>query len=251
MTDTSMAVEVEDLSVSFIRWGQAVKALQNVSVSIPAGQWVMLIGQNGSGKSTLLKTISGRLAPDAGTVRVHGRPVHTMQATAIAECLFHVHQDPLAGTAPKLTLFENLMIADSRALSSRASKRTLLRKYQAMLEPLGLADRIQQLAGHLSGGERQLIALLIVQLRPCGLVLLDEPLAALDPEKMELCIRVIRSLNEEGKTIIQVTHDENLAMTLGDRTVAIRAGRLVYDEPADRRRLQDVVSNWATMERHS
>jgi putative ABC transport system ATP-binding protein len=164
----------------------------------------------------------------------------------MAEHVFHVHQDPLMGTAPKLTLFENLMVADHQAQAEGTSRRELAEKYHELLRPIGLADRMKQLARYLSGGERQLIALLIARLRPSSLMLLDEPLAALDPEKAELCLDLIRTLHREGRTIVQVTHDPSLALSGGDRTVALRDGRIVYDRKDTERELTELQELWSS-----
>lgn len=244
MSKNQAAVEIKDLTVTFSRWGQTVTALDRVNLAIPPGQWVMLVGHNGSGKSTLLKAISGRLAPNGGQISIAGKQATRMSSSKIAEQVFHVHQDPLMGTAPKLTLFENLMVADHQAQVEDTSRRELAQKYSELLQPLGLADRMKQLARYLSGGERQLIALLIARLRPASLLLLDEPLAALDPLKAELCMREIQALSKEGKTILQVTHDERLAVEAGHRTLAIQAGRIVYDAPIERRTLMEIVNHW-------
>lgn len=237
-------LEISDLTVTFSRWGQTVTALDHVNLTIPHGQWVILVGHNGSGKSTLLRAISGRLSPNDGQVAIGGKQVTEMSASEIAEQVFHVHQDPLMGTAPKLTLFENLYVADYEAQVEGTSRRDLAEKYRDLLQPLGLADRMKQLARYLSGGERQLVALLIARLRPASLLLLDEPLAALDPLKADLCMREVQALNKGGKTILQVTHDERLAVEAGHRTLAIQAGRIVYDEPVERRTLKTIVNHW-------
>lgn len=108
-------LEVDGLTVTFNRWGQTVSALNSLSFSIPAGQWVMLVGHNGSGKSTLLKTIAGQISPSKGKVIVAGVSPDDLRASDLADRVFYVHQDPLAGTAAKLTLFENLFVADHQA----------------------------------------------------------------------------------------------------------------------------------------
>jgi len=238
------AVEIKDLTVTFSRWGQTVTALDNVRLTIPSGQWVMLVGHNGGGKSTLLRAVSGRLRPNGGQVTVGGKQVARMSSTEIAQQVFHVQQDPLMGTAPNLTLFENLMVADHEAQVRGTAKRELALKYRGLLQPLGLADRLKQLARCLSGGERQLIALLIARLRPASVLLLDEPLAALDPLKADLGMQEIQALSQEGRTILQVTHDERMAASVGDRTVAIQSGCVVYDEPAEKRALTAIAKHW-------
>ncbi len=246
MSANQPAVEIRDLTVTFSRWGQTVTALDRVSLTVPKGQWVMLVGHNGSGKSTLVKAISGRLTPNGGQIAIGGKQTSRMRPSQIAEQVFHVQQDPLMGTAPKLTLFENLMVADHQAQIEATSRRKLAQKYRELLQPLGLADRMKQLARYLSGGERQLIALLIARLRPASLLLLDEPLAALDPAKTETCMDVITTLHSKGTTIIQVTHDPSLAISAGDRTLALRDGQFVYDQSGTQRRLLHLQQAWSS-----
>lgn len=244
MTGSDHFLEIRKLTVNFSRWGQKVKALNSVDLRIPHGQWVILVGPNGSGKSTLLRAISGRVEPDDGEVLINGRSVHEMSPTNLTNSVFHVHQDPLLGTAPMLTLFENLAVADHEAEADHEPKRMLLKKYEHLLRAIGLNNRMKQPVKTLSGGERQLVALLIARLRPSSIVLLDEPLAALDPAKVDLCLNEITELKRRGRTLVQVTHDEDYAVSLGDRTVALRDGRVVYDEIKDSRSKALLQSHW-------
>ncbi|MFC1552628.1 ATP-binding cassette domain-containing protein [Candidatus Latescibacterota bacterium] len=244
MNDEKIAVETKNLTVTFSRWGQTVTALDHVNLSIPTGQWVMLVGHNGSGKSTLLKAISNRLNIDTGIIKIDGKQLHKLRVALIAEKVFHVHQDPLLGTAPKLTLFENLMVADYQAQQEGTPRKLLYDKYSDLLQPLGLKDRMKQLARYFSGGERQLIALLIARLRPSSLMLLDEPLAALDPAKADICLELIRSLHQDGRSIIQVTHDPTLALSKGNRTVVLQNGKIVYDKLDTNRQMKEIQEVW-------
>jgi putative tryptophan/tyrosine transport system ATP-binding protein len=244
MTGTPGYLELRDITVAFSRWGQKVVALDRVSLTVPEGQWLILVGPNGSGKSTLIRAVSGRVQPDKGQVLVNGKSVAGMSPAELANNVFHVHQDPLLGTAPILTVFENLAVADHQARLDREPKRLLAKKYCEMLRPLGLGERLKQPVRTLSGGERQLLALLIARLRPSSIVLLDEPLAALDPFKAEVCMREISDLSRRGKTIIQVTHNQEHAALLGDRTVALQGGRVVYDEGKDSRTTDSLSDRW-------
>jgi putative ABC transport system ATP-binding protein len=235
-------VVVEAVRLSYERWGQTVNALDGVSLSVPRGQWLILVGQNGSGKTSLLRVLSGRVTPDNGQARINGRTAGEMNAGDLAEAVFLIHQDPLLGTAPDLTVFENLVVADSQATIE--PRRALQAKYAEFLKPLGLADRMKQPVQSLSGGERQLLALLIARLRPASLILLDEPLAALDPAKAQRCLTEIAALRMAGKTIIQVTHDPELAATLGDRTAVMGNGRVVYAVEPPQRNLDELRKHW-------
>ncbi len=235
-------IDIQDIQVTFERWGSKVNALIGVNISVPAGQWLILVGPNGSGKSTLLKILSGRLTPDRGDIRINGNSIIGLSSDQLSKAVFLVHQDPLLGSAPLLTVYENLLVADHDAYYNRISRKELEMKYVELLAPLGLSDRIKQPVKTLSGGERQLLALLIAGLRPSSVILLDEPLAALDPDKTDQCIQQIRSLHIQGKTIIQVTHDEELAVSLGDRTIALHGGGVMHDESDGQAR--KTITNW-------
>ncbi|MCI5208262.1 MAG: ATP-binding cassette domain-containing protein [Candidatus Electrothrix sp. ATG2] len=245
MSKNQYSIEIIDLTVKFSRWGQNVNALDHVNLSIPAGQWLMLVGHNGSGKSTLLKVISGRTAYNNGEIKLGHKKISEMKSSEHAQLLFHVQQNPLMGTAPKLTLYENLMVADYEARVEGTSKRELEEKYDNLLHPLGLSGRMKQLAQYFSGGERQLIALLIARLRRTSLLLLDEPFAALDPGKTKMCLKIIERLHDEGTTIIEVSHDQHRAVYGGNRTVVLKDGYIIYDKSETHRNADSIQNAWS------
>src|SRR6266446_147741 len=227
--EPSPAVTVRDLVVSFSRWGQTIAALNKVSFDVQSGEWLLLVGPNGAGKSTLLKTIAGHLQPDSGEVKVNGQRVNRLRPRQIATTVFMIHQDPLLGTAPLLTVFENLFVADHQAGQLRSSKSKLIDRYASLLTPIGLADRMKQPVKLLSGGERQLLVMVIAGLREVTVILLDEPLAALAPEKTELCVQEIRRMHATGKTIIHVAHDIRMLSEYADRIMTLDRGCVVAD----------------------
>jgi len=245
MSDNPL-LTTNDLSVTYSRWGQTIKALDMVTTSVAKGEWVVLVGPNGSGKSTFLKVVSGQVIADSGVARIDGREVRDMTFRELADYVFLVQQDPLLGTAPILTVFENLMVVDHDGKMSHGSKHALSRKYLDLLTPLGLGNRMKQPVKTLSGGERQLLALLIARLRPSPLVLLDEPLSSLDPQKAELCMNEVSTLNSMGKTVIQVTHDAESAVSIGTRTLVFGSGRLIYDSNGKQRSLEAIRQFWYT-----
>ena len=212
---------ISDLSVSYERWGQRVRALDSVNLSISRSDWVMLIGHNGSGKSTLLRVAAEQIYPDTGRVTWLDEGAEKRKRPAP----FLVEQNPMASTSPTLTIFENLYASDNTG--AREPKKTLRCKYQEMLKSLGLADRMDTLVRYLSGGERQLLSLLIASLSPRPLLLLDEPLAALDPDKAKLCLEVISRLHQDGRAIVQVSHDHDMANSHGNRTITMQSGRII------------------------
>jgi ABC-type multidrug transport system ATPase subunit len=211
-------VTVDRLSVTYQRWGEVVQALTELSLTVDAGEWLMLVGHNGSGKSTLLRVLAGQIVPSAGDIRFHHG------SGTCASPAFLLEQNPLVSAAARLTLVENLRVADTII---KHSAREQDEKYTGMLKGVGLYARRNQLAQYLSGGERQLLGLLIASLRPSPVILLDEPLAALDPARQAQCLRLIEGLHKAGRTIIQVTHDRSIAADRGDRVVEMAAGRML------------------------
>ena len=261
MTEESPAVEVGGLSVRFDRYGCTTVALRNLSITVPRGQWVLIIGWNGSGKSTLLRTLAAHHSPSAGEVKINGDILHRPnsggngEASGISRWLsrqrlgrispavkycFYVHQNPAAGTVANLTVFDHLFQVDPMA--GWWPRRCDAERYERVLARYGLADRLRQQTATLSGGERQLLTLLIADLISAEILLLDEPLAALDPHKARQCTEQILSMHARGKTILQVTHDIQLAATLGDRVVGLRNGRVEYDVCGNERNVDDIAA---------
>jgi putative tryptophan/tyrosine transport system ATP-binding protein len=222
-------VQVEDLVVLYSRLEQTIRALDGIRLRVPAGEALIVTGQNGSGKSTLLGVLSGRVLPNGGTALIDGIPANKLTRASIPNTLFHVHQDPLAGSVATMTVFENLAVADEDARIQKLRRSALVPRYQAILEPLGLADRLGQQAQTLSPGQRQALTMIFARLRPAKLVLLDEPLAALDAKNTATCLNLIRGLKDQGKTLIYVTHHIEQTPTFGDRVVTLNAGRVVSD----------------------
>jgi ABC-type sugar transport system ATPase subunit len=232
MNNSPDIVEVHDLLVTFSRWGQTVRAIDGMCLKIPAGQALIVTGPNGSGKTTLLRVLSCLLAPEQGEVLIEGKPAGKLRPRDIANAVFHVHQDPLIGSVPTMTLFENLVLADEEARLHRLNRKTLAARNRSLLLPLGLAERLQQQAKTLSGGQRQILAILIASLRPAKVILLDEPLAALDATNAGICLKLIGELKKLGKTIVYVTHDLNRVELFADRIVTLQDGRILSDHPA-------------------
>lgn len=220
------AIVAVDLRVTFQRWGQEVHALQGVTLEVAEGEWLMLIGDNGSGKSTFLRCICGRCEPTSGELIVVGDRARTSSPSTLASRAFYLHQNPLLGTAGSLTLFENLLVADIHAGSR--TRRDSIRFYSELLEPFALGTRGHQLLASFSGGERQLISLLIAELQSHPVLLLDEPLSALDPSRRRDCLTIIQRLNHAGRTIVHVTHDHGLCGQYGDRVVHFASGVVTH-----------------------
>ena len=216
-----------------------VRALGGVTLEFASGSFTVVIGTNGSGKSTLQAAISGALELDAGTVSVDGIAITRWPEYRRAHLIGRVFQDPFAGTAPELTVAENLALASKRgqwrtlAPLLRGAKRGVWRDLLSRIG-LGLEDRLDDPIGLLSGGQRQSITLLMATLTNPKVLLLDEHTAALDPRSAELVIRLTTSLVAESAskarcTTIMVTHSMQQAATLGDRLIAMHRGRVYLD----------------------
>lgn len=229
MKDGANIIQIEDLRVTYSQYEQIVRALDGVCLRADAGEAVIITGRNGSGKSTLLGVLSGRISANSGRVLLGGKLLAKLTLESLPETVFHVHQDPFAGTVATMTVFENLVLADDGARLGRSQRAELMKRYKDLLAPLGLAARLDQQVMTLSPGQRQALTILIAGLRQAKIVLLDEPLAALDTTNAEICAALILNLKIMGKTLLYVTHRVGQTETFGDRIVALSEGRVFSD----------------------
>ena len=222
------------------------KALRGLSLDIPTGQFVTVIGSNGAGKSTFLNSVSGDQSIDSGTIKIDGLDVTEMPVWARAERVARVFQDPMAGTCEDLTIEENMALAQRRGSFRRLSRavqtemRDLFRERLAMLG-LGLENRLSDRIGLLSGGQRQAISLLMAALQPSRILLLDEHTAALDPRTADFVLQLTCRIVEESKlTTMMVTHSMRQALDVGSRTIMLHQGQVVLDVSGEERSRMDV-----------
>lgn len=233
-------LRVQKVSCDFDRWGVRVEALKDVSLTVGPGEWCMLVGPNGAGKSTLLNLVSGTLpVPNRGTVEVCGRPLRGRSPQDRSRLLLHVRQDPMLGTAPELTVAEHLAVADrDNGSVLRPLGRPHRYRYRHALERYGLAQRLDQPVATLSGGQRQLLTLVLARLRRVRLLLLDEGLAALDRANADACLSELQAfVTDDACGILMVTHDLHLATRWGHRVLGLNEGRLVLDSNLKERRI--------------
>jgi putative ABC transport system ATP-binding protein len=230
-------------------------ALRGLSLEIPSGQFVTVIGSNGAGKSTLLNAVSGDLAVDSGHIEIDGRDVTREPVWSRALHVARVFQDPLAGTCEDLTIEENMALAQARGTrrglraAVRAPMRAAFRERLATLG-LGLENRLQDRIGLLSGGQRQAVSLLMAALQPSRILLLDEHTAALDPRTAEFVLGLTaRIVAENSLTTLMVTHSMRQALSVGDRTVMLHQGQVVLDVAGDARTGLTVTDLLAMFER--
>ena len=231
-------LKIENLSKTFNAGTvNEKKALQGVDLQMEKGDFATIVGSNGAGKSTLFNAIAGSFIPDTGSIELEGEDITFLPDHRRSKAIGRLFQDPLKGTAPNMTIEENLALAYLRASThqtaffSRISKKEkeMFRERLALLE-MGLEDRMKQPVGLLSGGQRQALTLLMATLVTPKLLLLDEHTAALDPGTAEKVLALTRKIvAENGITCLMVTHNMHQALTLGNRTLMMDSGRIVLD----------------------
>ena len=222
-------------------------AVQNLSLHLKPGDFATIIGSNGAGKSTMLNAVAGGFFVDEGSIILDGQAITFTPEYKRSRVIGRLFQDPLKGTAPHMTIEENLALAFLRtsrgnAPFSRISRRDKeFFKEQLALLDMGLEDRMKQPVGLLSGGQRQALTLLMATVVPPRLLLLDEHTAALDPgtadKVLELTKRVIA---KNHTTCLMVTHNMQQALTMGNRTLMMDNGRIVLDVQGEERKSMTV-----------
>ncbi len=233
-----------------------VRALADISLTIDTHEFVVVIGTNGSGKSTLLNAIAGTVHIDSGRILVGETDVTGLRAHQRAQHIGRVFQNPFSGTAPHMTIAENLRLASLRGerkgLRTGLSRRTrqLLRDRCAELH-MGLEDRMDTPIGLLSGGQRQALTLLMATLREPDILLLDEHTAALDPGSAQNILSLTSAIVARKRlTTVMVTHDMAEAVEYGSRLLMMDRGQVVKDiSGAGKERLteQDLLHSFATL----
>src|SRR5574344_1547542 len=218
------------------------RALQGLSLEIPTGQFVTVIGTNGAGKSTFLNAVSGDLRVDSGSILIDDTDVTRLPVWARATRVARVFQDPMAGTCEDLTIEENMALAQCRGgkrglgWAVKADQRDFYRDQLSRLG-LGLENRLADRIGLLSGGQRQAVSLLMAALQPSRILLLDEHTAALDPRTADFVLELTqRIVSEKQLTTMMVTHSMRQALDVGDRTVMLHQGQVVLDVSGEQRK---------------
>ena len=215
------------------------QALSGLSLQLAAGDFVTIVGSNGAGKSTLFNAVAGDFYVDGGSIRLDGRDITYLPSHQRSRQIGRLFQDPMRGTAPHMTIEENLALAaGSGGWFSRVSRadRERFRARLALLD-MGLEDRMSQPVGLLSGGQRQALTLLMSTMVPPKLLMLDEHTAALDPGTADKVIRLTRQIVEEDRiTTMMITHNMQQALDMGNRTLMMADGRIVLDIAGEERK---------------
>ena len=229
-------IRVENLGVIFNK-GTALenRALQGVTLSIFAGEFVTVIGSNGAGKSTLLDVLAGEISPSTGRIFIDGTEVTGWPVHRRSTMLARMFQDPRVGICEDMSIIENIGIAAARTSPRKfrfaitEQLRQLANERLSMLQ-LGLEKRMHDRVALLSGGQRQALALIMATLGSTKVLLLDEHTAALDPAAAELVINLTREIVKKfGITTVMVTHNMRQALELGSRTIMLHQGQIILD----------------------
>lgn len=210
----------------------AKTALNNLSLDVKKGDFITIIGANGAGKSTLFNAIAGSFLTDSGTIELDGKDITLSPEHKRAREIGRLFQDPMRGSAPGMTIEENLSLAAGRGgwLSHiKRADREFFREKAALLG-MGLENRMDQPMGLLSGGQRQALTLMMATINTPKLLLLDEHTAALDPATAEKVLDLTKTIvSENNLTCLMITHNMQSALELGNRTVMMDFGQVIFD----------------------
>ncbi len=222
-----------------------VSALRDISIEIPQGEFVVIIGTNGSGKSTILNLLLGATTPTHGNVIVNNIDITALPEYKRSKWISMVFQNPAHGTAPELSILENFRLASLRAGKKKLSigindgfRKTVKEKVASL--GMGLENKLEQPMGSLSGGQRQALTLLMGVMDKTDILLMDEPTAALDPKSSQVVMQLADKINKElGITIVLVTHSMKDALQYGNRLLMFHGGSIMRDlNKTDKSQLQ-------------
>jgi len=230
--------------------------LSGLDLTVRDGEFVTIIGSNGAGKSTLFNAICGNVELDGGSVTLNGRDITFTSESRRALHIGRVFQDPMKGTAPSMSIEENLALAYSRR-RNRPFSRAINRKDRAFFRDslarygLGLEDRMKTKVGLLSGGQRQVVTLLMCTLVMPELLLLDEHTAALDPATAGKVLELSDRIVEENRlTALMITHNMRDALAHGSRIIMMHHGRVILDIAGEEKKhltKQDLLDRFAAL----
>ncbi|MDO4942535.1 MAG: ATP-binding cassette domain-containing protein [Lachnospiraceae bacterium] len=232
------------------------KALQGLNLELKNGDFATIIGSNGAGKSTMFNAIAGGFFVEKGCIELDGEDITFVPDFKKAKYIGYLFQDPMKGTAPHMTIEENLAVAYLRASTksnqffSRISKKDkeMFREHLSLLG-MDLENRMKNPVGLLSGGQRQALTLLMATIVTPKILLLDEHTAALDPATAEKVLDLTKSIiKERNLTCLMITHNMNQALELGNRTLMMDSGRIVLDvsgEERDQMTVEDLLQKFS------
>lgn len=213
--------------------------LADAHLAVKAGDFITVLGGNGAGKSTLFNIIAGGIHPTSGRVFLNGNDVTATPQETRAKYIARVFQDPKMGTAPRMTVAENLLLATRRGQTRRFKIREMAANRDRFHELCsgignGLEEHLNTPAGNLSGGQRQALSLIMATITKPDLLLLDEHTAALDPKTAKQLMNITAStIIKQQLTCLMITHRLDDALKYGNRLIVLQKGRIVQDLDAE------------------
>lgn len=230
--------------------------LKDIDLVLQPGDFVTVIGGNGAGKSTLMNTIAGNYHPEIGRIYINGQNITHLSTNQRANLVSYVFQDPKMGTASRLTIEENMAIANRRGMKRKLTwgvknkERTEMKEQLKVLD-LGLENRLSTDVSFLSGGQRQALTLLMATLRQPQVLLLDEHTAALDPKTSEMVLNLTDKIIQKQKlTALMITHNMQDALEHGNRLVMLHQGKIILDigeEDKEHLTVMDLMNKFKTV----
>lgn len=214
---------------------EELNILDHVDLDIHEGDFITILGSNGAGKSTLFNTIGGNLRPTSGQVIYKDKDITNMSVVKRTSFLSRVFQDPKLGTAPRMTVAENLLLAEKRGGHHHLVPRKLkgeMKRFKDITAKMNnnLDHRLNTATGSLSGGQRQALSFLMATIKKPGILLLDEHTAALDPKTSQNLMDITdETIKEQNLTCLMITHHLEDALKYGNRLLVLHQGKISYD----------------------
>ena len=209
-------------------------ALKNINLSVNKGDFITVIGSNGAGKSTLYNIISGNLQPTTGSIKLNNQDITKLPEYKRAQYFGRIFQNPLLGTAGKMSLADNMMICSKKGwkglkISLSKQRREEFKEELKKLN-MGLENRLNDNVSQFSGGQRQALTLLMTVMSKPQILLLDEHTAALDPTNADIVMKLTKEFAEKyNLTVMMVTHNMQHALDYGNRLLMMDAGEIILD----------------------
>lgn len=228
-------IEVKAVSKKFMTIGQEKIVFDKLNFKVEEGEFVSIIGSNGAGKSTLMNLIIGNVPPDQGNIFIEGENITKVDAHKRARFISKVYQNPTFGTAPSMTIKENLAMAENKGnvFGLRFGlKKGAEERYKKIVESLGLGleNQLNTPVGSLSGGQRQSLSLIMATMQKPKVLLLDEHTAALDPKTQIMIMNKTREIVETNKlTTLMITHNLQDAIDYGNRLIMLHNKEIILD----------------------
>ncbi|MCI1903228.1 ATP-binding cassette domain-containing protein [Enterococcus hirae] len=229
---------------------EAFNILDHLSLTVDKGDFITVLGGNGAGKSTMFNAIAGTLKVDSGSIALNDQPITKDSEEKRAKYISRVFQDPKMGTAPRMTVAENLLLAETRGKHRNLKNRHLkakLAQYKKLTATIsnGLEDHLNTPTGNLSGGQRQALSLLMATILKPQLLMLDEHTAALDPKtSKQLMALTAQTIERDQLTCLMITHRMEDALKYGNRLILIEKGKVKMDLRGEEKRkltMKDVL----------